>query len=114
MVSNTLCITSYNHLITTNAVNDKPRLMGTGRRLGCFTLNYEVIYKVVSSPSSFSTFFIRFRHSGRTDTITTLKLDLAFSTYLVSRSFFFVCPKNIGPQSCDRFRTDDLQSNPSC
>ena len=56
--------------------------MGVGRRFGYFALNYKVVYKVVLGPSSFSTFFSRFTHSSRTYTITTIRLDLALSTYV--------------------------------
>ena len=83
MASNTHRIMFYNHLVTGNAVNNKLQLMGAGS-FGQFTLNYEIIYKVVSVPASLSTLFSRFRHPGRTYTISTLKLDLALCTYFVS------------------------------
>ncbi|KIM40873.1 hypothetical protein M413DRAFT_155081 [Hebeloma cylindrosporum] len=72
--------------------------MGIRRRLGSFTFIYKLVDKVVSSPASSSTRFSRFRCSGRTYTVPTLKPDLAFSAYIISCYLFFIRPKNIGPR----------------
>ncbi|KAF8149056.1 hypothetical protein B0H34DRAFT_734672 [Crassisporium funariophilum] len=97
MVSNTLRISANSHLVTSNAINNKPRFMRVRRRLRCFALNDKIVYEVITDPSSFPALFSSFGCSSRTWSISTLKLQLALSANLVSLLFFCVRPKEVGP-----------------